>query len=365
MATPPRVPFVSARGRFTDAAFVYMAERRRQGEPVAVIADALRCHRNSCYTWLRRNVLPSAWVQSHPPRGATRCERLRVAARRKHVRRLVNTFFSKKGAPGPRGGTKGTIEIRRRLFPSLNDIRRAYSGVGAPPSRSTIRRDLLGIGYVNRRRQRTARLWQADKEARVAFAKQFCNADAANFVFSDETNAKIDDNGSCITEWCRRTETPCPREKEQYPIRVHAWGAIGAGGWRALRFLDGTVNADAYKRECLAPVLPRLRKRGTVFIHDGAKAHTASNPFLRAQRVCVPAWPAHSPDLNPIENMWGIVGQRVSALAPVSPGEFQQCFRDAFFAVPDETVDRLVASFPARLRKCVRCRGQTVRGPWH
>lgn len=355
-----------AKGRFTDASFTYMTEHSQWGESLAVIARALRCHRNSCSTWMSRGVPPSEWMQRRAARKAPRGQKARLAARRKTVRRLVDTFFVKKGAPGPRGGTKGTIEIRRRQFPSLNDIRRGYAAATRrrPPSRATIRRDLLAMGYKSRRRQRTARLWAVDKGARIAFAERFRDTDATRFVFSDETNAKIDDNGSCATEWCRQAETPCPREVEQYPIRFHVWGAIGAGGWRALRMLHETVNADVYKRECLTPVLPRLRRRGTVFIHDGAKAHTASTPFLRQRGVHVPAWPAHSPDLNPIENMWGIVGQRVSARAPVSLEEFRTCFREEFLAVPNETVNRLVESFPARLRKCVRTRGATVRGPW-
>lgn len=358
---------VTAAHHFSDAAWVLLHERRRRGDSVARIAKALRCHRNSCYAWLRRDVPPSVWTQRQqrrkvPPRVARK-----IAQRRKHVHRLATSFFAKKGVPGPRGGIKSSIEIYRRRYPSLNAMRRAFAvDANTPiPSRATIRRDLIALQYDNRRRPKTARLWTVDKDARVAFAKQYCHSDASQFIFSDETNAKIDDGGSCMTEWCRSGETPCPREVEQFPIRFHVWGALGTGGWRVLRFLDGTVNAAVYQRECLTPILSRLRRPGTVFIHDGAKAHTASNSFLRGRGIHVPAWPPHSPDLNPIENMWSIVGRRVSERAPVSLNEFKQCFCEEFFAVPDAVVERLVLSFPARLQQCVEVGGRTVRGPFH
>lgn len=358
---------VCAAHRFSDAAWVFLHERRRQGDSVAQIAKTLQCHRNSCYAWLSRDVPPSVWArqrQKVPPQVARR-----IVERRKRVRRLANTFFTKKGVPGPRGGTKSSIEIHRRQYPSLNALRLAFAaetgGANVVPSRATIRRDLLSLRYDSRRRPKTARLWAVDKEARVTFAKQYRGYDASRFVFSDETNAKIDDCGSCLTEWCLPGETPCPREVDQFPIRFHVWGAFGACGWRALRFLDESVTAVVYQRECLTPVLRRLRRRDTVYIHDGAKAHTASNAFLRERGIHVPAWPPHSPDLNPIENMWSIVARRVSQRGPVSLAEFKQCFREEFFAVDDAVIARLAQSFPTRLQQCVRKRGQTVRGPFH
>ena len=279
---------------------------------------------------------------------------------------LARERVFKKGKPGPRGGVKSSIEVRRRRYGSAADLRVALrQRCKVIVSKSTIRRDLRILGFASRKRQRTARLWAVDKAARVALAKEHMETDWGRWVFSDETNAKIDDNGTCLTEWVEGDEVPCPREVEQYPIRFHVWAAIGAGGWRRLKFLDNTVNGQRYEEQCLQPVLGRLLKRGTMFVQDGAAAHRSRRAWLAARGVVAPSWPCHSPDLNPIENLWAMVMRRVSRRCPVDLASFKAAFKDEFFAISNDEIDRLLASFPARLRKCASRNGDVVTGPFH
>ena len=52
---------------------------------------------------------------------------------------------------------------------------------------------------------------------------------------------------------------------------------------------------------------------GKVFMQDGAPAHYANTPrsTLRKKEIEVLTWHPESPDLNPIENLWGIMKSRV------------------------------------------------------
>jgi transposase len=62
--------------------------------------------------------------------------------------------------------------------------------------------------------------------------------------------------------------------------------------------------------------VPSWRKgltTGDVFQQDGASCHTekATRALFSDKSITVLHWPANSPDLNPIENIWAVLKQNV------------------------------------------------------
>ncbi len=91
------------------------------------------------------------------------------------------------------------------------------------------------------------------------------------------------------------------------------WGCINAYGMGSLHVLEGTMNAERYIKVLEQHMLP---SRQRLFQQDNAKPHTAAiiTAWLRSRRVRVLNWPACSPDLSPIENIWHIIKRKMSKM---------------------------------------------------
>ena len=68
-------------------------------------------------------------------------------------------------------------------------------------------------------------------------------------------------------------------------------------------------------------------------------------------------WPAQSPDLNPIENIWVWIDKKLVKESIASVAQLQQALEKLWKEFPRELCIRLVESMPRRVRACVKNRG--------
>jgi len=103
-------------------------------------------------------------------------------------------------------------------------------------------------------------------------------------------------------------------------------GRDNGGQKTRLIVLRGNLNTQRYINNVLnAEAIPFLRRNApAVFQHDNARPHTAriTRAHLAASNVNVMQWPAMSPDMNPIEHIWDVLGRNVRSIH--APQNIQQ-----------------------------------------
>ncbi|GFV65160.1 HTH_Tnp_Tc3_2 domain-containing protein [Trichonephila clavipes] len=71
-------------------------------------------------------------------------------------------------------------------------------------------------------------------------------------------------------------------------------------------------------------------------------------------------WPAYSPDMNPIEHVWGMLGRRVAARHPrlTCLPELRRALLDEWCNIPQDQIDNLILSMPRRCKACIASPGR-------
>ena len=121
----------------------------------------------------------------------------------------------------------------------------------------------------------------------------------------------------------------------------------------------GNLNAWRNSDEIFTPVnIPHLQNNGRMRLkHDGAPSHTArsTRALLQANRINVLSWPSLSPDLNLIEHIWDVIGQRVRSRVPLNIRDLERFVE--WKGVAQLTLGNYIASMRSRCQ-AVACEHQ-------
>ncbi len=144
---------------------------------------------------------------------------------------------------------------------------------------------------------------------------------------------------------------------------VMIWAAMSSAGVGPLCFLKSTVNAAIYQEILEHFMLLSADKlygdADFIFQQDLAPAHTANGTksWFNDHGVIVLDWPANSPNLNPIDNLWVIVKRKRRDTRPNNADDLKAAIKATWASITPEQCHRLIASMPRCIKAVIYAKG--------
>ena len=226
--------------------------------------------------------------------------------------------------------------------------------------------------YADRVTSPVTPLW---RRARREFYRSNLDTNWDHVVFSDEKIFTLESSGR-IKYYARSFEEY--QEKHHKLPRgrtatIKVWGAISNHGVGPLILVSRRMKCEDYVHEVLEPTIGTRRLRAKIigsscltvpdflWQQDNASFHNApaAKRFFESRNVSVLKWPANSPDLSPIENLWNMLEYKIRVLQTTTSTIFNeetlfQAVKDAWNSVTRAECHALIASMPERLNELFR-----------
>ncbi len=196
---------------------------------------------------------------------------------------------------------------------------------------------------VFRKRATKPLLNQRQRQKRLTWAVEKNNWTVTQWskvLFSDESKFCISFGNQGPRVWRKSGEAQnpcCLKSSVKFPQSVMIWAAMSSAGVGQLCFLKSTVNAAIYQEILEHFMLP------FIFQQDLAPAYTAkgTKSWFNDHGVTVLDWPANLPDLNPIDNLWGIVKRKMRDTRPNNADELKATVKETWASIPPQQCHKL------------------------
>lgn len=105
-------------------------------------------------------------------------------------------------------------------------------------------------------------------------------------------------------------------------------------------------------------------KKKYFFEQDGAPSHRAKKKtvnWITSQNVqIIEDWPANSPDLTCIEQVWAILENRIQKYSINSLNNLYEALQKEWFSIPTEKLNGLINQTPDRFKLCIQENGKSI-----
>lgn len=271
---------------------------------------------------------------------------------------------------------------RKRVSSAAKVAKDLKTDFGIQCSAETVRRALRmeGLGAIEKPKKTL--LTPKNIKARLAWCRKYkdwTTDDWRRIIWTDETKINRFSSDGRQWAWVREGE-----DLQNHHVKltvkhgggsIMLWSAITYAGVGWICKIDGNMDKALYK-EILEDDLDKtlewarekldLRRDQMIFQQDNDPKHTSNlvKDYLQNQSYRTLDWPAQSPDLNPIENMWALLKRRLNEYetAPRGMLELNERVTEVWYdKMTIAECQKVIDSMPKRIKACLRAKGKWTK----